>query len=224
MVRVVRRSRSPFDTSGLSSAPKEGVDVWAKSDEFTFKNLHQRACARCSACIAENIDFSAFSWALWQLLFDGRSVLVISISEAHPEAMTTRGASILVIDDDRVDQIALARAFKSAGLANPVYRASDGREALAMLRAEDIPEPRVILLDLNMPRMNGHEFLADIRKDANLSAETVFVLTTSADPEDVARAYERNIAGYITKDSIGPAGSELMKMLQAYLQVVELPA
>ena len=99
---------------------------------------------------------------------------------------------ILLVDDDAVDVMTVQRAFKRNNILNPLYIASDGREALAILRGEGdvtIPgERRLILLDLNMPRMNGLEFLRELREDPDLRALTVVVLTTSGDERDKIEA------------------------------------
>ena len=95
---------------------------------------------------------------------------------------------ILLVDDDAVDVMNVQRAFKRNNILNPLYVASDGLEALATLRGEGrekIPgERRLILLDLNMPRMNGLEFLRELREDPDLRHLTVVVLTTSDDLDD----------------------------------------
>ncbi len=140
--------------------------------------------------------------------------------------MVPEGTSILVVDDDSVEQMSVARSCKKAGLSNPVFRASDGIEALGLLRAGNakVPKPRVILLDINMPRMNGHEFLDDLRKDDRLSQETVFVLSTSDDPHDLQRAYGKNIAGYIVKHNLSAIHNSVGEFLRSYLETVVLPA
>ena len=98
--------------------------------------------------------------------------------------MTGKTVTVLLVDDDDVDVMALQRMFKKQKIANPVRVASDGREALDILRgdngAKQIAWPYLILLDLNMPRMNGIELLDEIRSDPTLASSLVFVLR--ADP------------------------------------------
>ena len=90
-------------------------------------------------------------------------------------------------------------------------------------RPGQAPRPRVILLDLNMPRMNGFEFLQTVRTDPDLKDEIIFVLTTSDDESDRTRAYHENIAGYMVKSAVGPQFSKLVALLQSYQGAVKLP-
>jgi CheY-like chemotaxis protein len=118
--------------------------------------------------------------------------------------MSESVVNILLIDDDDVDIMTLQRAFKRNNISNPLYIAMNGLEALDKLRgangAEKItPVPRIILLDINMPKMNGIEFLKELRNDPNLKNISIFVLTTSNDDKDKVEAYNYNVAGYIIK-------------------------
>lgn len=85
------------------------------------------------------------------------------------------------------------------------------------------PRPYLILLDLNMPRMNGIEFLEEVRKDADLRDSIIFVLTTSDDDRDKVAAYDKNVAGYIVKAKAGEDFLKLIEMLDNYLTFVEFP-
>ena len=87
--------------------------------------------------------------------------------------------SILLVEDDDVDAMGVERALKKLRLANPLFRARDGLQGLEMMRSQKIPRPFLILLDLNMPRMNGLETLREIRRDPALTKSVIFVLTTS---------------------------------------------
>lgn len=141
--------------------------------------------------------------------------------------MTTRTATVLLVEDDSVDQMAVQRAFQKAKIGNPILVAKDGIEALEMLRGEKgrarVTSPCLILLDLQMPRMNGIEFLTEIRKDPALRPLIVFVLTTSKDEEDRVNAYKFNVAGYIVKSDAGNGFLNLVTMLEHYWKIVELP-
>lgn len=136
-------------------------------------------------------------------------------------------ASILLVEDDQIDAEAFMRAVRKAELPNPIFRAKDGVEALEILRGESnlekIQGPFIVLLDLNMPRMGGVEFLEEIRRDESLKSAVVFVLTTSAADTDIKGAYESNIAGYITKERVGAGFVGLIEMLKSYLKLVILP-
>ena len=111
--------------------------------------------------------------------------------------------NILIVDDDDVCIMALKRAIKKMRLMNPVRVACDGVEALEILRGEGghekLQSPYIILLDINMPRMDGHEFMEEIRGDPYLKRSVVLILTTADAPDDVKRAYDKNVAGYVVK-------------------------
>ncbi len=112
--------------------------------------------------------------------------------------------NILLVDDDEVDCMNVQRAFRKSNIANPLTIAHNGVEALDMLRgtngcAKIEPTPRIILLDINMPKMNGLEFLRELRADKDLHSISVFVMTTSNDEKDRFEAYNNNVAGYIIK-------------------------
>jgi CheY-like chemotaxis protein len=135
--------------------------------------------------------------------------------------------NILLVEDDDVDVMAVKRAFRDLKIANPLFTAIDGVDALELLRGENgksrLPRPYVVLLDLNMPRMGGIEFLDAVRDDPELNRSIVFVMTTSAADEDRVRAYDRNIAGYILKHSPGRSFIDAVTMLEHYWRVIEFP-
>lgn len=140
----------------------------------------------------------------------------------------TLPVQILLVEDDEIDQMAVRRAFRRAKLENDIVAAGDGLEALEILRGEhdekELEGPFIILLDLNMPRMGGLEFLEEIRKDEKLGKSVVFVLTTSDDEGDIAAAYEANVAGYIVKSRVGESFKDLVSVLDPYWKLVQLPA
>jgi CheY-like chemotaxis protein len=132
--------------------------------------------------------------------------------------------TILLVDDDTVDAEAIIRALRKKKILNEVVHVKNGQEAIDALRdGAKVPFPRLILLDLNMPRMNGIEFLKYIREDAELNREVVFVLTTSALDEDRIAAYDFNVAGYILKDNVGEDFDKLLALMGAFWRVVEFP-
>jgi CheY-like chemotaxis protein len=140
------------------------------------------------------------------------------------QTYSTQAIPFLVVDDDDVDVMALERSVLKRDLPNPLYRARDGQEALDMLRAGVVHGKYIILLDLNMPRMGGLEFLRIIRADPALTSSVVFVLTTSKSDIDVAAAYREHIAGYIIKQRSDGSFLDIFELLEHYLRIVEVPA
>jgi CheY-like chemotaxis protein len=137
-------------------------------------------------------------------------------------------AQLLHVEDDDICLMMLNRAFKKAKIANPISIAHDGIEALELLRGTNgrprLPRPFLILLDLNMPRMDGIEFLKELRKDEELRKSIVFILTTSDADEDKVKAYNLGVAGYILKSNPANAFLEATALLDTYWRVVEFPA
>jgi CheY-like chemotaxis protein len=135
--------------------------------------------------------------------------------------------SLLLVEDDDVAAEAVVRGLHRHAIDCPVIPAEDGNAALQILRGNHtsrrIAKPYLVLLDLNMPRMNGFEFLQALRADARLRDTVVFVLTTSDAETDRARAYRENVAGYIVKSAIGPQFSGLARFLTEYRNAVQLP-
>jgi len=132
--------------------------------------------------------------------------------------------NILLVEDDEIDVTNVRRAFKKNNIYNPLWVAGNGVEALEMLRGEEIPrERRLVLLDLNMPRMNGIEFLRELRADPELRLIPVVVLTTSDDERDRVEAYQLNVAGYILKPVTLVNFVEAMATLNKYWTLVEMP-
>ena len=127
-------------------------------------------------------------------------------------------------EDDRVDVMNVRRAFDKNRIGNPLYIAEDGIRALEILRSAEMPrERRIVLLDLNMPRMNGIEFLKELRADADLHMTPVVVLTTSDDERDKINAYNLNVAGYLLKPVTFANFVEVMAALNKYWTLVEFP-
>jgi len=141
--------------------------------------------------------------------------------------MSNDSVNLLLVEDDAVDAERIDRALKGAKIANPIYHAWDGVEALEMLRGthnqKNVPRPYLILLDLKLPRMNGHKFLEEIRCDPELHDSVVFILTTSDAERDKVAAYEQNVAGYMVKSRAGDDFLRLVALLDNYWRIVELP-
>ena len=141
--------------------------------------------------------------------------------------MNGNTASILIVDDDRVDTMAIRRSLRELQIPNPVVAARDGVEALECLRGENghdkLQPPYLVLLDLNMPRMGGLEFLDELRADPELQSTLVFVMTTSSAPADRTRAYAKNVAGYVLKFQQEQGFQNAILMLDHYRRIIEFP-
>lgn len=136
--------------------------------------------------------------------------------------------NILLIEDDSVDVMNVQRAFKKNNITNPLHIAFNGVEALNMLRGTNgkprmNPQPRIILLDINMPKMNGLEFLRELRNDPELKSISVFVMTTSNDDQDKIEAYRLNVAGYILKPLSFEKFVNAVSILNSYWKLCEQP-
>ena len=141
--------------------------------------------------------------------------------------MKDNQVTILLVDDDKVDTMAVRRSFRELNITNPVIATRNGIEALECLRGENgrekVPSPCLVLLDLNMPRMGGIEFLGELRNDPALRRTLVFVMTTSEAEEDRMRAYDKNVAGYVLKHRPGQSFLDAIGMLQHYWRTIEFP-
>lgn len=130
---------------------------------------------------------------------------------------------ILVVDDDQVDVMSIQRALKKNHASVPVINASNGLEALAALRQANLEGPVLVLLDINMPVMNGIEFLKELRADEMLNKLPVVVLTTSDEKSDITKAYDFNAAGYIVKPLEFRELETVVEQIVNYWSVCELP-
>lgn len=141
---------------------------------------------------------------------------------SNPDTVT-----FLVVEDDDLDYKVLTRTFKKLNIDNPIIRAYDGMDALEKLTGknnqEKITKPYIILLDINMPRMNGLELLHEIRNNEELSDSVVFILSTSNSDADVHAAYQNHIAGYILKTDPADGFMEAISMIGAFWRVIKLP-
>ena len=134
-----------------------------------------------------------------------------------------RKTHILLVDDDDIDVMNVRRAFEKGKIENPLYHAEDGIAALEMLRDGSIPKQRrLVLLDLNMPRMNGIEFLKELREDPELHGTAVVVLTTSDEERDRIEAYHFHVAGYLVKPVRFLSFIDLMTTLNRYWTLMEM--
>ena len=134
---------------------------------------------------------------------------------------------ILLVEDDVVVAEAIKRSMAKANMTNRLVVAPDGVEALQILRGVhnsiSIAQSFLVVLDLNLPRMNGIEFLDELRRDEDLSQSVVFVLTTSNDDFDVMDSYRENVAGYLVKSKVGQDYIKLINLLKHFVDIVEFP-
>ena len=130
---------------------------------------------------------------------------------------------ILLVEDDRVDTMTTQRAFKELEIPNQLTITGNGEEALEYLKDENTEKPCLVLLDLNMPRMNGIEFLEIIKRDDNLKKIPVIVLTTSNEEKDKIESFSLGVAGYMVKPIDYQQFVEVIKTIDIYWTTSELP-
>ncbi len=130
---------------------------------------------------------------------------------------------ILLVEDDSVDAMTVKRALKELNVTNQLVHSIDGEQALEYLKADDNKKPCVILLDLNMPKMNGIEFLQAVKKDEKLKKTPVVVLTTSKEGNDVTTSFRFSVAGYMVKPVDYKKFVEAIRAINLYWTLSELP-
>ncbi|MEO5569944.1 MAG: response regulator [Bacteroidia bacterium] len=140
--------------------------------------------------------------------------------------MENKPINILHVEDDAVDAMVMERALKKCDLSYVLYQAHNGIEALDMLRGTNGKEkiqvlPKIILLDLNMPKMNGIEFLRELRADKELKKISVFIMTTSSDERDRTDAFELNVAGYMIKPISLESYTNIVATLNEFWKLVQ---
>ena len=144
------------------------------------------------------------------------------MSDRHNEPV-----NILLVEDDSIDVKAFQRAMGKLKISNPVAVARDGVEGWEYLQkcvADGGGDtPSLVILDINMPRMNGLELLTKLRADKNLHHLIVFVLTTSNDEKDKFEAFNMNVAGYMLKSDMGNSFIRAVELIDSYWRVVEFP-
>lgn len=135
--------------------------------------------------------------------------------------------TFLIVDDNDLDVEKMTRSFDKLRIVNPVVRARNGEEALDILTgsngADKLLGPALILLDINMPKMNGLEFLAELRRHTEVANAPVFVITTSDRLDDVEEAYSHNVCGYIVKPIAMQQMFETLSTLNLYWNLTEMP-
>jgi CheY-like chemotaxis protein len=130
---------------------------------------------------------------------------------------------ILLVEDDEVDVMTVKRAFKEINVKNPMHVAENGEDALAFLKDHTDEKPCIIILDLNLPKMNGLEFLKTIKQDNHLGIIPVVVLTTSRDRNDKYESFKNHAAGYMIKTTDYKQFVEVMRTIDKYWTASEMP-
>jgi len=131
---------------------------------------------------------------------------------------------ILLVEDDSVDVMIVKRALKDLEVAGELVPKGDGEEALAYLKEDGNAKPCLILLDLNMPKMNGTEFLKAVKDDETLKKIPVVVLTTSNSERDIAKSFELGAAGYMVKSVDYTKFKEIIRTIDSYWTLSKLPS
>ena len=130
---------------------------------------------------------------------------------------------IMLVEDDQVDAMTVKRALKEIHVTNRLDIVGNGEEALSFLRNPENEKPGIILLDLNMPKMNGIEFLKIAKKDKTLKRIPVVVLTTSKTEQDKVDSYDLGVAGYMIKPVDYRKFVEVVRTIDLYWTLSELP-
>jgi len=131
--------------------------------------------------------------------------------------------TILLVEDDTVDQLTVKRALRDINITNPLKITNNGEEALEYLRNEKNEIPGIILLDLNMPKMNGVEFLKIAKNDSRIKRIPVIVLTTSKEDQDRINTFDLGVAGYMVKPVAYMQFVEVIRTINLYWTLSELP-
>jgi len=130
---------------------------------------------------------------------------------------------VLLVEDDKIDAMTVKRAFKELRVNNRLEHVNNGEEAIAYLQDKQKERPCIILLDLNMPKMNGLEFLRYSKNDSKIKMIPVVVMTTSEDEEDKLESFNLGVAGYMLKPIEYAKFVEVVRAIELYWSVSELP-
>ncbi len=131
---------------------------------------------------------------------------------------------ILLVEDDSVDVMTVKRALKDLNIKNQLVNTANGEEALEYLKNNGNKKPCIILLDLNMPKMNGIEFLQVVKTDDTLKKIPVIVLTTSSQEQDIVESFKLSVAGYVIKSVDYAEFTEAISTINLYWTLSKLPS
>ena len=135
-----------------------------------------------------------------------------------------RPVQILVVEDNQADVYLIQTALRDARIPNQVHTVWDGDEALDYLQRGDVPLPDIVFLDLNLPKVDGHQVLASMKADPHLRRIPVIVVTGSARESDLLRAYDQQVAGYVVKPTRHDEYFAAIRAVkELWLHVVTLP-
>lgn len=137
--------------------------------------------------------------------------------------MKVTNKPILLVEDDQVDTMTVVRALKEIHVTNPLVHVENGEEAINYLQDPQPDKPCIILLDLNMPIMNGIEFLQVVKNDSQFRRIPVVVLTTSEEQQDKVNSFNLGVAGYMAKPVDYRQFVEVMRSIDAYWTISEMP-
>lgn len=137
--------------------------------------------------------------------------------------MIKKSKTILLVDDDKVDVMTVQRYFKKLNIGNPLLIADNGECALDILKTSDKSRPSLILLDINMPRMNGLELLTALKAHPDYKTIPVVMLTSSREESDIQYCFSQSAAGYIIKPLEYQEFEDALKLVEAYWSLSELP-
>jgi CheY-like chemotaxis protein len=130
---------------------------------------------------------------------------------------------ILLVEDDSVDAITVKRAFDDLGVTKSLVHLTNGEDALAYLENEVNDKPSIVLLDLNMPKMNGIELLRAMKTNPTLRLIPVIVLTTSREDRDIIDSFDLSVAGYVVKPIDYAQFVETIRTINMYWSLSQLP-
>lgn len=138
-----------------------------------------------------------------------------------------KNSSILLVEDDEIDLMHIKRILSKSGITNPLIVANNGAQAMEVLRGtKDTPplkKPYLVFSDLNMPIMDGFQFISEVRKDPEIKDTVIFVLSTSESEIDIERTYSKNIAGYLSKKHLATHSDTLTNIIKEYTNNIYLP-
>jgi CheY-like chemotaxis protein len=134
-----------------------------------------------------------------------------------------RNNLILLVEDDQVDTMTVKRALKDLNIENPLHVAPDGEAALNFLRDPQKERPGLLLLDINLPKMNGLEFLRIAKETGEIKLIPVVILTSSNTEQDLLECIELGVAGYVVKPTDYQQFLDAMKTIYEYWSLNEIP-